>query len=308
MMSLKSIGVSRKRPSPFRIKRGFPILIGTALIALNVGGVAVAQSQTRRNGPAPLSQSIANPALGGDCPVCLVEMGKEVKGRPDLQSVKGGKTYLFPSSDQKKMFDADPEKYVPAFNGYCSVCQVEMGELVPGSPEHFTVHEGKLFLFATADQKKMFDANPAKYAGVTLGLDGVCPVCLADGKIVPGKPEITASYDGVEYRFPSQKFKDMFLQDPEKYVPAAGGQCLVCKVDMNKNVLGSASHSLIVDGKPYLFVDEMQVEKFRQNPSKYMRANEDGSGTIRGGEVPSAGSSSRSNAKPKRSPGGSGRR
>lgn len=311
MKNLKSIMVYLKSPSLFGVRAVFYLLlIGAAWMALSVVGTAVAQSQTRGSdgarqsqtrGGVPMSQSQGKPALalGGVCPVCLVEMGKVIQGNSQYQSTRDRRTYFFPGPEQKEMFERNPEKYIPAFHGYCSVCQVEMGELVPGSPEHFTVHEGKLFLFATADQKKMFDHNPAKYAGVTLGLDGLCPVCLADGKMVPGKPEITATYDGVEYRFPTQEFRDTFLQNQEKYIPAADGQCLVCKVDMNKNVLGSAKHSLVVDGKSYLFVDDSQAKKFQENPSKYLPALVPGM-VPKGGEISPPGSSKR-DAKPNQS-------
>ena len=271
-------------------------------LAVALGLAAAPQAWTQS--ASARSHGASEPALGGACPVCLVEMGKEVPGQPTLRSVKDGKTYLFPSPDQKRMFDGQPEKYLPAFGGYCPVCQVEMNELVPGSPEHFSVHEGHLFLFATADQKKMFDQNPGGYSGVTLGLNGLCPVCLANGDSIQGKPEFATRYDGVEYRFPSQEIKDLFLQNPEKYVPVAGGQCLVCKVDMNQNVLGGPEHALIQDGKTWLFVDEIQKNKFQRTPSRYIKALDRGS-VPKGGPVPSSGSS-KNKAQPKRRAGGSG--
>ena len=212
-------------------------------------------------------------ALDGYCPVCLVEMGKVVKGDPQYQSVRDGRTYYFPGPDQKGMFDKNPEKYVPAFHGNCVVCQVEMGEIVPGKPDFFTSFHDHLFLFATLEQKKMFDANPDKYVGATLAAGGKCLVCLAGGADVAGKHEYSAWYDGMRYQFPSEDMRRMFLENPVKYVPAADGQCLVCKVDMGKNIEGLVEFSTLHNGRLYFFVGKDQVAAFKANPQKYLGAN-----------------------------------
>jgi YHS domain-containing protein len=131
--------------------------------------------------------SIPNLALEGNCPVCLVEMQKQVEGSQDYQSAHDGRIYLFPGQKQKEMFDADPEKYIPAYGGKCVVCQVESGKAGPGKAEHFTVHDQRLFLFPSDKVKGMFDRNPQKYAQVGIGMNGYCPVWLQNGKLVRGK-------------------------------------------------------------------------------------------------------------------------
>ncbi len=53
----------------------------------------------------------ADLALGGNCAVCRVEMGKDMAGNPDYEVIYHGLRYRFPSEDQMKMFMANPEKY-----------------------------------------------------------------------------------------------------------------------------------------------------------------------------------------------------
>jgi YHS domain-containing protein len=246
-------------------RRGGSILFAAGITLLFCASFALAADLEQ---PPPV-------ALDGYCPVCLVEMGKVIKGDPHYRSVRDGRTYYFPGPDQKKMFDKDPEKYIPAFRGNCIVCQVEMGETVPAKPELFTSIYSHLFLFATFEQKKMFDANPGKYVSATLAAGGKCVVCLAGGADTPGKRDLSAWYDGMRYQFPSEDMRKMFLDNPEKYVPAADGQCLVCKVDMGKNIEGKAEFSTLYNGRLYFFVGKDQVSMFTANPGKYLNAGAD---------------------------------
>ncbi len=50
-------------------------------------------------------------AFGGKCAVCLVEMKKDVPGKPEFSAYYRGMRYLFPSEKQRGMFLANPAKY-----------------------------------------------------------------------------------------------------------------------------------------------------------------------------------------------------
>ena len=213
-------------------------------------------------------------ALDGNCPVCLVKMDKIVKGDPKISSVYDGKTYLFPSKEQKRMFDANPTAYVPAAGGDCVVCRVEAGKTVRGKPQIHAVHDGRLFLFPSEKQKRMFEGNPKKYAEADLALAGNCAVCLAKAdKLMPGKPEYVSVYDGRRYLFPGPEQKRTFDADPAGFAPAMGGNCTVCKVEMRKEVQGKAQFHLAHNGRLYLFPSKKQLEMFKASPEKYENAD-----------------------------------
>lgn len=53
----------------------------------------------------------SEPALGGYCPVCKIEMGKDVKGTADFAVDRKGERYLFPGEKQLHMPLAHPTKY-----------------------------------------------------------------------------------------------------------------------------------------------------------------------------------------------------
>jgi YHS domain-containing protein len=225
---------------------------------------------------APLQVRAAEPvpALDGNCPVCLVEMDRQVQGDSSFRSTYDGQTYWFPSAKMKDMFDENPSKYVPVLRGNCTVCKVESNKDVPGKVEHHLIHNGRLYLFPSPKQQSMFEANPAKYADADLALGGKCPVCLVKaGKIVPGKAAYFSIYDGSRYLFPTPEQKKAFDADPAAFAPALGGKCAVCKVESNKDVPGTAAYHYVYNGRLYLFPSAGTAEKFRANPAKYADAD-----------------------------------
>lgn len=225
---------------------------------------------------APLYAMAGTPkaALDGNCPVCLVKMNKLVKGDPDIWSVYDGRRYLFPSTEQKRTFEKDPTSFVPALGGNCTVCKVETGTDIPGKPEHYGIHDGRLYLFATRQQKETFDTNPDKYADTDLALDGNCPVCLVKSdKLVPGKPEYASIYDGQRYLFPSPEQKWTFDNNPAWFAPAMGGNCTVCKVEKDAIIAGNPRFFEVHNKRLYMFPSAKQLQMFRANPDKYANAD-----------------------------------
>ncbi len=98
-------------------------------------------------------------ALNQYCPVAYVAMGKAVKGDSKFTSRYQGKKYYLLNADAKKMFDADPEKYLPKYDGYCATA-VAMGKKMETNPELYSVHEGATYLFSSEDAKSAFDKDP----------------------------------------------------------------------------------------------------------------------------------------------------
>jgi YHS domain-containing protein len=58
------------------------------------------------------------------------------------------------------MFDANPEKYLVAYDGWCAT-GVAQGMKLASDPKLFTLHEGRTYLFSDASAKEMFQADKA---------------------------------------------------------------------------------------------------------------------------------------------------
>ncbi|MCA9441066.1 MAG: YHS domain protein, partial [Candidatus Omnitrophica bacterium] len=85
-------------------------------------------------------------ALEGYCPVAYFAVGKPVMGKPEYASIYNGVTYHFVNADAKEMFDEDPEKYIPAYGGWCAF-GMAVGDKFPVDPTSFKIVDGKLMLF-----------------------------------------------------------------------------------------------------------------------------------------------------------------
>ena len=71
--------------------------------------------------------------------------GKATKGNGHNVSVHDGVTYLFANAKNKKTFDANPDKYLPAYGGWCAF-GVSVGKKFVSDPEAWKVVDGRLYL------------------------------------------------------------------------------------------------------------------------------------------------------------------
>lgn len=72
--------------------------------------------------------------------------GKPVLGDPSITTVYKGAVYQFATEEHKKMFLENPDKYRPAYGGFCAIAMTE-GSTVDAHPEAYLVQDGRLFVF-----------------------------------------------------------------------------------------------------------------------------------------------------------------
>lgn len=85
-------------------------------------------------------------ALQGYDPVSYFD-GKPAEGRESTRYMYKGITYFFTSHVNLNKFKSNPDKYEPAYGGWCAYAMGETGEKVKVDPETFKIIEGKLYLF-----------------------------------------------------------------------------------------------------------------------------------------------------------------
>ena len=71
-------------------------------------------------------------------------VGKPVKGTGFNQSTYNGVDYVFASKETKKLFDANPQKYLPAYGGYCAF-GAALGKKFIADPTVWKIEDGRLF-------------------------------------------------------------------------------------------------------------------------------------------------------------------
>ena len=85
-------------------------------------------------------------AIGGYDVVAYFLPGKAIKGIEGNASIFDGVTYLFSSVENKKVFEGNPEKYLPQYEGYCALA-VSYGKKISIDPHTFKIVDDKLYLF-----------------------------------------------------------------------------------------------------------------------------------------------------------------
>ena len=82
--------------------------------------------------------------------------GKPVKGEPTLAAEYLGYTYLFSSDANRARFEEQPEKYLPAYGGYCAY-GVSLGVLAPVDIDTWEIIDGRLHLQFSQATREKFD-------------------------------------------------------------------------------------------------------------------------------------------------------
>lgn len=93
--------------------------------------------------------------LAGHDVVSYFSEGTPKLGQPQWRSVYKGVTFRFSSAANKALFDAQPEKYVPQFGGYCAnglVYGIPWG----GDADTWRIIDGKLYIFGGATSRDAF--------------------------------------------------------------------------------------------------------------------------------------------------------
>ena len=89
--------------------------------------------------------SYSTPGISGYDPVAYFADGKAVRGSGYHVAVVDGVTYAFASVEHKKQFEANPQKYLPAYGGYCAY-GLGVGKKFVADPEVWKIVNGILYL------------------------------------------------------------------------------------------------------------------------------------------------------------------
>jgi hypothetical protein len=155
--------------------------LGGVVLVLVIAGVA-AMAYLGRARPA-YNVGADGVALGGFDPVSYFAEGggTPLRGDPALTAEHEGRRYRFASAANRDRFVADPERFEPAYGGWCSYA-VANGYKFEVDPESYLVADGRLLLFyrgMLGDARTEFEKEGVA-AGVTKA-DGNWPALEREG-------------------------------------------------------------------------------------------------------------------------------
>lgn len=114
--------------------------------------------------PSETSSEATFAGLKGICPVTLIEERRVVTPQPGLTTEFQGRSYSFATPQAKAAFEADPEKYAPAFGGRDVVLTAAGAIEAVGSLKHAGFYRERLYLFQSEDTCKAFYNAPRRFA------------------------------------------------------------------------------------------------------------------------------------------------
>ena len=226
--------------------------------------------------------------LSGYSPVSYLDKNKAEPGSPRYAAEHDGITYFFTSDSQRLTFEQSPERYLPAYGGYCAFgCSVD-AKFIP-DPTSFRIIDGRTHLFlknADVDAKRLWDeASPADVRAKAerfwasqngskayihgrnvpasgIGLDGYSPVSyFTVGRPEKGDPRFAVEHNGVTYYLTSQDQVELFKKTPDRFEPRCGGWCAFGMTVEDKFPVDPTKYR-IIDGGLYLFLNNEQIDAF----------------------------------------------
>ncbi|HEY9348804.1 MAG TPA: YHS domain-containing (seleno)protein [Inquilinus sp.] len=133
-----------------------------ALAALACIAPLAVQAQDAQKPVNTLGAPADNVAIRGYDPVAYFRDGGPRRGKPEFAAQHDGATWWFASAEDKALFEADPEKYMPAFGGFCAY-GTSRGYLVKIEPEAWSIVDGRLYLNYDLGVRDTWQKDPKGY-------------------------------------------------------------------------------------------------------------------------------------------------
>lgn len=271
------------------------IIIASSLaMATAIGGIGVNGADAQPSCQHSMSEHPSNAAvashtltlgMSGYSPVSYIEHNRAEPGSPRYTAEYDGVTYFFTDDAQRRTFNQNPARFLPAFGGYCAFgCSVD-SKFVP-DPTSFEVINGRTHLFlknSAVDAKKLWDEadraevlnkantfwasqgkskayiNGRNVPASGIGLDGYSPVSyFTIGRPEKGDPSFAVEHNGVTYHLTSAEQVEMFKKSPDKYEPQCGGWCAFGMTVEDKFPVDPTKYR-VIDDRLYLFLNNDQV-------------------------------------------------
>ncbi len=106
--------------------------------------------------------STGDGAIRGYDPVAYFSESRPVKGRSDITHSWNGATWHFSSEQNRTTFVSAPDKYAPAYGGYCAYA-VANGYTATTDPDAWSIVNGRLYLNYSQGVKKRWEKNISGY-------------------------------------------------------------------------------------------------------------------------------------------------
>jgi YHS domain-containing protein len=141
------------KETTFRLNRAIGIFV-FALAVILVGTNSFAA--TGDNVPVFTESGVA---IRGTDPVAYFTQAKPVQGSAEFAADYQGATWHFSSSENREIFLTNPEKYAPAYGGYCAYALSLGAYKVETDPNAWSIVDGRLYLNKTPVVRSIWETD-----------------------------------------------------------------------------------------------------------------------------------------------------
>jgi len=134
-------------------RRTFLKLMGAFAATVTLPSAAFAKTISR------FSLSDTGHALKGYDATAYLNTGGAADGTDTYSVTWKGAVWRFSNAEDAALFEANPDNYAPQFGGYCTRA-MSINREVPGDPEVWRIHNGKLYVFFAPRGGNIFDDGP----------------------------------------------------------------------------------------------------------------------------------------------------
>lgn len=127
------------------------IIVSALLLLLSACGKSILT-------PATLTNASAGLGIKGFDPIAYHSTSKATLGSAKHQSLFQGVVYQFATAKNRSAFEANPERYLPAYGGYCAYA-MSNGDIVDINPRNWAVVDGQLYLNANIVAQGLWSIN-----------------------------------------------------------------------------------------------------------------------------------------------------
>jgi YHS domain-containing protein/thiol-disulfide isomerase/thioredoxin len=150
---------------------------------------------------------------------------------------------------------SDAEQQQKADKGWLSTLQKPFSFMMPKSDE---------------EERPLTTAAPATASPHPVGLDGYCPVTLAEQATwSEGRAQWGVQHRGRTYLFAGANEQQRFLANPDRYAPALSGDDPVLAFEAGDQIPGQRRYGVTYQGRIYLFSSLDTRSRFAANPQAY---------------------------------------
>ncbi|MGR3485631.1 MAG: YHS domain-containing (seleno)protein [Paracoccaceae bacterium] len=115
-----------------------------------------------RAAAAPTTYTEGGLAVQGHDPIAYFDQERPAAGRPEHALMWMGAEWRFETAETRARFEADPERFAPAYGGHCAWAMAQ-GYAAPGIAPAWSVVDGRLYLNASLGIRRRWMRDPAGF-------------------------------------------------------------------------------------------------------------------------------------------------